>query len=193
MKSGTPNADSYITKGDQMLRMFLIIIIFTISPILFADDDDDDHWERDGNGYENEYAKELSEGLGTIALWSFVVLNGLHYYSMSFKMLPKFTRTAMPGFIKEPLKWKSAFKQFHYWGNPLVIGLAWLHGITAEDSNQLVWMGWAIMLLLAFSGFIMKLQRADQPGAKITRLLHMQHLMSVIMVVALFAGHIPLD
>ena len=149
--------------------------------------------EREHDGYEEEMAEEVSEGLGTDALWGFVVLNGLYYYSMTFKLLPKKSRNEMPGFAKTPLKWKSKFRQFHYWGNPLVIGIAWLHGITAEASNEMVWGGWAIMLLLALTGWIMKLQRADQPGAKITKLLHMQHLMSIIMVVALFAGHIPLD
>jgi hypothetical protein len=176
---------------NHMLRMLFLIIIFSVSLVLLADEDD--HWEDDKHGSENEMLEELSEGLGTLTLWGFVLLNGLHYYSMGFKRLPKNTRTGLPEMAKLPLKWKVRFRKYHYWGNPLLIGIAWLHGITAEASNLLVWSGWGVMLLLALSGFIMKLQRADHPGAKITRLLHMQHLMSIIMVIALIAGHVPLD
>jgi len=179
------------TKKKYLLSMLLLIIMLSVSLLLHADEDD--HWEDDEHGSENEMLEELSEGLGTLTLWGFVLLNGLHYYSMGFKRLPKSARTGLPEMVKQPLKWKAGFRKYHYWGNPLLIGIAWLHGITAEASNLLVWSGWAIMLLLALSGFIMKLQRADHPGAKITRLLHMQHLMSIIMVIALFAGHVPLD
>lgn len=176
----------------RWIRVLLILLLLNVAPFVIADDDDE-RWENEGREHESEIAEEISESIGTIALWGFLLLNGLHYYSMGFKRIPKGARTSVPGIFKWPLKWKNRFRHYHYWGNPVLIGIALLHGITAEESNRLVWIGWGLMALLAVTGLIMKLQRADQPGAKVTRLLHMQHLMSVLMIISLLAGHLPLD
>ncbi|MBC8258695.1 MAG: hypothetical protein H8E38_06760 [SAR324 cluster bacterium] len=174
-----------------MKLMILVVVLFFMSIILFAGDNE--RWEREEYGSENEMLEEVSEGLGVLALWGFVLLNGLYYYSMVFKRIPKNSRKVFPQTVKQPLKWKAKFRRFHYLGNPFLLVIAWLHGVTAESSNQLVWGGWGIMVLLALSGLIMKIQRADQPGAKVTRLLHAQHFLSVLMIFALWAGHLPLD
>jgi hypothetical protein len=180
----------------KLLLLLLLLLSVTAVGSLNADDDDhdddDDHGFR-GSSHEYEGDEELSEGLGSLALLGFVTLNGLYFYSMGFKRLPKPVRTAAPKWVTLPLKLKSHFRNVHYLGNPLVIGIAWAHGVTAEESNLLVWAGWGLMLLLAFSGIIMKLQRADQPGARVNRLIHTQHLLSIAMVLLLWLGHGFLD
>ncbi len=189
--------DTMITKaftcGKSGWITAVLILLILSAPQNVVADDDEEGWEYENREHENEMAEEISEGLGTIALWGFLLLNGLHYYSMGFKRMPKGVRISVPGIFKWPLKWKNRFRHFHYWGNPVLIAIAWIHGVTAEDSNRLVWFGWGLMTLLAVTGLIMKLRRADQPGAGVTRLLHMQHLMSVLMIITMLAGHAPLD
>lgn len=184
-------------------KSFLVLLttLLLVSAPLWADDDDwgeeDDRrssfFGGDGYGERGEGSEDASEALGNIALFGFVALNGLYYYSMGFKRAPKPLRTSSPSWVKLPLKWKNATRNFHYWGNPVLIGIAWLHGITAEEGNLLVWTGWGLMILLALSGLIMKLQRADAPGAKINRLIHSQHFLSIAMVLLLWVGHGFLD
>lgn len=178
--------------------LLLLTLVFVLGPPLLADDDDwdDDDHNRDRSSFfreSQEGNEDVSEALGSLALFGFVALNSLYYYSMSFKLLPKPVRAHSPGLLKVPLKLKNMTRNFHYLGNPVFIGIAWLHGVTAEESNTIVWVGWGIMVLLALTGLIMKLQRADAPGAKVNRLIHSQHLLSIIMVLALVIGHGFLD
>ncbi|MBF0276188.1 MAG: hypothetical protein HQM13_00295 [SAR324 cluster bacterium] len=132
---------------------------------------------------------EISEGLGVLSLWGLILLNVLYYYSMAFKLVPKTLRIQGPELIKKPLKWKAKFRKYHYWGNPVMIGIACIHGWYAEKTHWTLWLGWGILVLLSLSGFLMKLQKADQPGAKVNRLIHSQHFLSILMLLTLLIGH----
>jgi len=50
-----------------------------------------------------------------------------------------------------------------------------------------------VLVLLCSTGLIMKLQKADAPGAKANRLIHTQHAFSIIMLVCLLIGHVLVD
>ncbi len=192
-----------MTNASLRWKAFLVLLasLLLLSVPLWADDDDWGEGDDDrrsssffgGEGYEGGEGSEAGEALGNVALLGFVALNALYYYSMGFKRAPKAVRTSSPSWVKQPLKWKNATRSLHYWGNPVLIGIAWLHGITAGEGNVLVWAGWGLMVLLALSGLIMKLQRADAPGAKVNRLIHSQHVLSIVMVLLLWVGHGFLD
>jgi len=140
-----------------------------------------------GGGYGGGYENEGGEALGSITLWSFLILNSLYFYSMMFRALPK--ELKQTELFRFPIRLKVMIRNYHYWGNPVVVGIAYVHGIWSSGGNILLWGGWGIMVLLSLSGMLLKLQRADQPGAKFNRLLHSQHALSVIMLVMLLIGH----
>lgn len=152
--------------------------------------DDDDHEERQK---EHSPLEEVSHALGIASLLGLIVLNALYYYSMGLKRIPQAARARLPEKFKRPLKWKSRFRKYHYWGNPVVLGIGYLHGVWAEEENFILWAGWGLIVVLAISGLIMKLQKADEPGAKASRLIHSQHFFSVLMVVLLLIGHAVAD
>lgn len=168
------------------LFIFAILVSFLLLlPIGLRADDDDEKYR----GSREHVMEEVSESLGTISLWGLILFNGLYYYCMAFKRVPKGFRTHAPEIAKQPLKWKTKFRKFHYWGNPVVIALAFLHGWWAEKTHPVLWWGWGILVFLMISGIIMKLQKADQPGAKVNRLIHTQHFFSIAMLVLLLVGH----
>ncbi|MCP4296359.1 MAG: hypothetical protein GY786_12195 [Proteobacteria bacterium] len=167
---------------------FIFILLF--NPLTLLADDDDDHDYRNGRDHVLE---EISEGLGVVSMWGLVLFNGFYYYSMVFKSVPRSTKKSLPDFVKMPVKWKVKFKSYHYLGNPLMIGIAFLHGWWAEKSHPILWIGWAILPLLMTSGIIMKIQKADQVGAKVNRLIHTQHLLSITMILCLLIGHAFVD
>ncbi|MGP0566835.1 MULTISPECIES: hypothetical protein [unclassified Nitrospina] len=154
----------------------------------FANGDDHDHESGDS------FLEEVSDALGVLSLWGLVLLNALWYYHMGVRKLPRSVREALPDFVvRKPVQWKVRWRNYHYWGNPVMLGLSYLHGWWAEDSNWVLWAGWGLIGVLCLSGLAMKLQGADQPGAKVTRLLHTQHTLSVVMVVLLWVGHLFAD
>lgn len=160
-------------------------MLIMVSPTMANDDD------RHDNG--SKFLEEVSEGLGVVSLWGLIFLNALYYYGMTLRRLPKWIRQTLPNFFKKPLQWKGRFRHYHYWGNPGIIAIGYLHGIWAEESNILLWVGWGLLVLLAVSGLIMKIQKADLPGAKIHRLIHTQHTLSIAMVIILWIGHLLAD
>lgn len=171
-----------------MLSVSMVLI--GPSSTLYADGYDDDDYR--GNYEEHEANEDISNILGTLALWGMLIFNGLYYYTMMFRLSPPALRKNNPLF-KFGIRLKTHFRNFHYLGNPIIIIISYFHGITAEDSNFMVWIGWGLMVLLAITGTIMKLQRADAPGAKLNRLIHSQHILSIIMILSLLIGHSVLD
>ncbi|MFQ5672741.1 MAG: hypothetical protein ACE5G9_06575 [Nitrospinales bacterium] len=172
-------------------RIQLLVIVFYLLAsvsIAIAHGDDANH----GAG-ENKLQEEVSHGLGVVSLWGLIILNSLYYYSMGYKRIPRQVKTSAPQYLKLPIKWKSRFRNYHYRGNPIVVAIAFLHGIWAEENNLLLWAGWGILVVLCLTGLIMKLQKADAPGAKANRLIHTQHAFSVIMLVGLLIGHALVD
>lgn len=173
------------TKTTFWIILAVLVAFLVLGPALANDDD--------RLAKEDSFLEEVSEGLGVVSLWGLVFLNALHYYGMALRRLPKGIREILPHLFKKPLQWKGRFRHYHYWGNPVIIGIGYLHGIWAEESNLLLWAGWGLLVLLTISGLIMKLQKADLPGAKIHRLIHTQHTLSVAMVVLLWIGHLLAD
>lgn len=138
---------------------------------------------------EESVLNEVSEGLGVAVLWGMIVLNAAYYYSMAYRRWPRESRQRWPEICKKPLQWKGRLRNYHYWGNPAMTALGALHGIWAKHGSFLLWCAWALMICLCLSGYIMKTQGADQPGAKASRWLHTQHILAIIMAVLLLAGH----
>lgn len=172
-----------------MFAMWLAAsLLIGVSVPALANGDDHDHDSGDS------FLEAVSDALGVASLWGLVVLNALWYYHMGVRKLPRPVREALPDFVvKKPVQWKVRWRNYHYWGNPVMLGLSYLHGWWAEDSNWVLWAGWGLIGVLCLSGLAMKLQGADQPGAKVTRLLHTQHTLSVVMVVLLWIGHLFAD
>ena len=175
-------------KSTLFIVLFVTVCLMTAAPASAHGDDD-----HEGRGGKDEVLEEVSEVLGTLSLWGLIVLNGLYYYGMALKRLPKKTRAELPQNFKTPLRWKVRFRNYHYWGNPVVLGIGFLHGVWAEHQHFVLWMGWGLLVLLTFSGLIMKLQKADAPGAKAHRLIHTQHTLAVLMATLLLVGHALAD
>jgi len=172
-------------------RIGLLAIVFCLmAAVPAAVADEDSAGQRTG---ENKLLEEVSEGLGVAGLWGLIILNSLYYYSMGYKHIPKQAKTAAPDILKLPMKWKSRFRKYHYYGNPLAVATGFLHGIWAKKTNLLLWAGWGVLVVLCLTGLIMKLQKADAPGAKANRLIHTQHALSIAMVVCLLIGHALVD
>jgi hypothetical protein len=104
--------------------------------------------------------------------------------------LPKDVRAGIPVHFKKLVtKHKTWLRPYHYRGNPIMIAIAWLHGVWAEDNNYILWMGWGLLVILAFSGWTMKRQGADGLGGKTSRLIHFQHSTSILMLILLLVVH----
>ena len=145
--------------------------------------------DNEGKETEHELLEEISETLGVGSLLGLIALNSLYYYSMAYRRWAHASRRRFPEIAKMPLHLKGKISRYHYWGNPIVTGIGFLHGIWAEHNTLILWCGWGLLVFLCISGFIMKLQGADQPGAKASRLIHGQHIVSILMVVFLLIGH----
>ncbi|WP_282012229.1 hypothetical protein [Nitrospina watsonii] len=168
--------------------IFLLTWFLLLSPSPTAANGDDPHDK------EDTVLEAVSDALGVVSLWGLVVLNAFWYYHMGVRRLPRRARNLVPDlFVRKPVQWKVRFRNYHYWGNPVMLGLSYLHGWWAEDSNWVLWAGWGLIGVLCLSGLAMKLQGADQPGAQVTRLLHTQHTLSVVMVLLLWVGHLFAD
>lgn len=142
---------------------------------------------------QHEPLEEVSEVLGGVTLGGMILLNALYYYAMGVRLWRSKTKKGVPEKFKKPIQWKTRFRNFHYIGNPIMIGMAFLHGWWAEDTNFLLWLGWGIMVFLALSGLTMKFQGADKPGAKVSRLIHYQHAFALTVIVVLVIGHTLVD
>lgn len=162
-----------------VLATVLTILVISAVPA-FANENNEDN--------EHGFLEELSETLGVGALLGLIALNSLYYYSMAYRQWPA-SRQRLPEIAKIPLRWKGRVRRYHYRGNPIITGIGFLHGIWAEHDHFILWCGWGLLVFLCVSGFIMKIQGADQPGAKASRLIHGQHIFSIAMVILLLIGH----
>ncbi len=181
------------TPGRNFFRAIFIVFLFWALGCGPAAANGNENDENDEDHEEEEFLEEVSEGLGTVALWGFVVLNGVYYYSMGLRLVRGKRRRPPPPWLSRPVQWKAWIRKYHYWGNPGLIGIAFLHGWTSEDHNVLLWLGWGLMGVLAGSGWTMKRQGADRPGGRLSRLIHLQHSLAVLLVLLLWIGHALAD
>ncbi len=158
------------------------LVLLLMTPISLADDGDESEGD---DGFE-----DMGEGLGTVSAW----LLGLTLAYFGWKR-------ALPG-IRKHLKTteqKDKLKQVNTWNKKVLpihtlLGITALitgaaHGLMMDEGGFLLWTAISLLVLLAVSGGLMRWKWPPREVKKGARLLHMQRLMSAVVVVLLLVGH----
>ena len=179
---------SIVRKATYMSHLRAVSIalglLLLMTPLSVGDNDGDDESE-DDDGFE-----DMGEGLGTVSAW----LLGLTLAYFVWKR-------ALPG-IRKHLKMteqKDKLKQLNTWNKKVLpihtlLGITALitgtvHGLMMDESSFLLWTSIALMGILSVTGGLMRWKWPPREVKKGARLLHMQRLMSAVVVILLLVGH----
>lgn len=130
--------------------------------------------DEEGNG-EGLFGGEAAEGAAKLAFMALAV-NGAY---IPYKWL----RPALGIRIKEALP-------IHMLAGYGAAGLGLVHGVTAESSNALLWLGLGLMVYATLAGILLKYKWVPGRAKKAVMLLHAQRAAFWVLLGALFIGHL---
>ncbi len=159
-------------------------LLLLMTPLSMGDDDGDDERE-DDEGFE-----DMGEDLGTASAWLLGLTLAYFGWKRILPQIRKYLKTT---------EQKAQLKQLNAWNKKVLpihtlLGIAALvtgaiHGLMMDESSILLWTAIALMGLLSVSGALMRWKWPPREVKKGARLLHMQRLMSAIVVILLLVGH----
>ena len=159
-------------------------LLLLMTPLSMGDDDGDDEKE-DDEGFE-----DIGEGLGTVSAW-FLGLT-LAYFGWKRALPPirkHLKETGQSDKLKQLNKWNKKVIPVHTILALVALATGVAHGMMMDESSALLWGAIALMVVLSVSGGTMRWKWPPREVKKGARLLHMQRLMSLVVVVLLVAGH----
>ena len=140
---------------------------------------------------------EGNETAGQMAAWLFVAANLPVVLSILIKWTNQFAPVGIK--LKKMLVQFNHFQKkhlmrFHYFINPLVLGIALWHWLSSRcRSTALPEWGLVVMIGLISLGLIMKFRFCPKQLRKSVYRLHTQPLVFLAMVVVLTIGHLIVD
>ena len=161
-----------------------LCLLLLLTPLSMGDDDGDDERE-DDEGFE-----DMGEGLGTVSAW-FLGLT-LAYFGWKRALPPirkHLKETGQSVELKQLNKWNKKAIPVHIILALVALVTGVTHGMMMDESSTLLWGAIALMVVLSVSGGMMRWKWPPREVKKGARLLHMQRLMSLVVVVLLVAGH----
>ena len=162
-------------------------------------------WHKEGRSHEasTPLRKSLGEKdhgdetTGQIAAWLLAAVNLTVALSISIKGINRFI--AISPDLQNSLKKFNQFQKkhlmrFHYYGNPLILGVALLHWLSSRcRSTSLPEWALGMMILVAALGLVLKFKLCPKTLQKNVYKLHTQPLMFLALVTVLVIGHTIVD
>ena len=193
-------------KRSNIKRFSLILICLIVACFLIANTGlAGDHrmakgwFEREGQHRSSLFGKddEGNETAGQMAAWLLVAANLPVVLSVLIKWTNQFAPVGTG--LKDALVRFNRFQKkhlmrFHYFINPLVLGIALWHWLSSRcKSTALPEWGFAVMFALIVLGLIMKFRLCPKQLRKSVYRLHTQPLVFLAMVMVLTIGHLIVD
>jgi hypothetical protein len=203
-------------KGEKMMprirismKLFLAICLISgalfflcCAPPAFADDDGDHHYKKRnkdiGTVFNHIKNEENNEGTGQAAAWILAAAN----INVLLSLLIRGIRyTDLPERINDRIKrfnqiQKKYLLPVHYLLNPLALGMAFIHFMSAtsacKGSNLPEW-GLLIMALITGFGVAVKFKLSPKSLRKSTYQIHTNPIPIMLLLVILFIGHAVVD
>ena len=162
-------------------------------------------WHKEGQSQDasKPFRKSLGdkdhgdETTGQIAAWLLAAVNLTVALSISIKGINRFV--AISPDLQHSLKKFNLFQKrhlmrFHYYGNPLILGVALLHWLSSRcRSTSLPEWALGMMILVAALGLVLKFKLCPKTLQKNVHKLHTQPLMFLALVTVLVIGHTIVD
>jgi hypothetical protein len=189
---------------DLKMRKLGLLIILNCCFVLTAvsqrtADEHRESMHHAGRGYAQ--AAEREEGLGgasgQIAAWLFVIAN----FPVVLSLLQKACRKLMPqnANLKEAvdqinLRQKRYLMKLHYWLNPIAVGVAIVHFLSAEcKATAIPEIGLGAMFLVCILGIMVTFKWSPASMRKIIYRLHTSSFSLFAIVLILAIGHSMVD
>lgn len=165
-----------------ILACFLLMLI----PSSIADGDDDDD--------DKQIFGMDAEGLGEVALWTFIFTLSIIIWKPAHIWLQKNTKNIFenPKEVKKSMRVVNKFyMRAHYWIGLLAVVAGGVHGMAylGEEDGWMYWAGWGGMILMSISGSLMLWKWPPRQVRKGARLLHAQRVILVVTIVLLLVAH----
>ena len=182
-------------QGHRWLWLIILLWALTIAfaPSVVADDHDEDEDEvedEDEDEDDDDRFEDAGESLGEISAW----LLGLTLAYFGWKrILPPIRKQLKAAEQKEQLKrlnsWNKRAIPVHTLLGTAAIATGFIHGLMMDDSHPTLWIAIFLMGVLSVSGGLMRWKWPPREVKKGARLLHMQRLLSIVVVILLLLGH----
>ncbi len=171
-----------------LIALFCALLI-AFAPSAVADDHDEDEDEHDDEGRENEL-EDAGETVGEISAW----LLGLTLAYFGWKrVLPPIRKRLKASEQKDQLKrlnsWNKRAIPIHTLLGTAALITGFIHGLMMDESHPTLWIALFLMGVLSVSGSLMRWKWPPREVKRGARLLHMQRLISLVVVALLFVGH----
>lgn len=202
------NAGKERTKFNILLLGWLLLSIFlAATSICLADDHKKDkkhsreyEHEKDLNDFRKAIGGERDDGnetTGQIAAWSLGAINLTVAISLLIKGIKRFaplTPELKNSLTKSNNLQKKYLMRFHYYLNPVFVGVALLHWTLSRcQSTVLTEWGLLAMCFIAALGIILKFKLVSKTSLRNVYRVHTQPVIFVSLIGLLVIGHLIMD
>lgn len=177
-----------VDQRNLWLLALLCGFLILSAPLALADDEDED--EEDEDEDRSEGLEDIGESLGEVSAW----LLGLTLLYFGWKRaLPPIRKLLKAAGEREQMKklnsWNKRAIPIHTFLGTAALVTGFIHGLLMDESNLLLWLAVFLMGVLSVSGGLMRWKWPPREVKKGARLLHMQRLLSIVIVILLLLGH----
>ena len=189
------------------LKLFLTVCLMTVAlfflffaPAAVADDDHYKKRNKDIGAVFNHFKNEKNnEATGQAAAWMLAAANLNVLLSLLIRETLRYS--ALPSQINDRIKrfnqlQKKLLMPVHYFLNPLALGAAFIHFMSATSAcraSVLPEWGLALMALIAGMGIMVKFKVFPKSLRKNTYRIHTNPIPIALLLVILFIGHAVVD
>lgn len=172
-----------------LIALLCALLVALASSVVADDHDEDDDEDEEGEG-EDDRLEDAGESLGEISAW----LLGLTVAYFGWKrILPPIRKRLKAAGQKDQLKKLNSMNKraipVHTLLGTAALVTGFVHGLMMDDSHPTLWLAIFLMGVLSVSGGLMRWKWPPREVRKGARLLHMQRLISLVVVVLLLVGH----
>jgi len=189
MSESDAGPNEFLAMRSRLLKALSIALglLLLASPVAALSDDDDDEDEDEDD--EDEF-EDIGEDVGTVSAW----LLGLTLAYFGWKrVLPTIRKHLKQTEQKDRLKslntWNKKVLPLHTLLGVAALVTGTIHGLMMDEDALILWIAVALMGVLSISGGLMRWKWPPREVKKGARLLHMQRLLSAVVVILLLVGH----